>query len=259
MKFKKICAAHFLVSALLCVAGREAICQASLPQARPTGSAAESLLIGPGDLVHVTVFRLPEMETKVRVTDAGDVTLPLVGKLHIAGLTPAEASRTVALQYAAGHYLVDPQVSVMVEEYATQTVAIMGEVLRPGTFPIATPRGVMDTLALAGGFTLAADRHITIQHGSGAKQEVFLPNNAKNALAAEVLVYPGDLIIVPKAGIVYVLGDVMRPGGYVMQDDSTLTVLQAVAMASVRTIRRRKRMRWSCAERRRGTSKFRCR
>jgi polysaccharide export outer membrane protein len=90
----------------------------------------------------------------------------------------------------------------------------------------------MDTLALAGGFTPVADRHITIQRGDGEKQEVFLPNNAKDALAAKVLVYPGDLVVVPKAGIVYVLGDVMRPGGYVMHDDSTLTVLQAVAMAS---------------------------
>jgi polysaccharide export outer membrane protein len=213
-----------------CAAVLLSACSA-VAQARANG-AAESLLIGPGDLVHVTVFRMTDLETKALVTDAGDVTLPLIGKLHIAGLTPAEAARAAELQYAAGHYLVDPQVSMLVEEYATQTVAIMGEVQRPGTFPAATPRGVMDTLALAGGFTLAADRHITIQHGSGQKQEVFLPNAAKDALAADVLVYPGDLVIVPKAGIVYVLGDVGRPGGYVMQDDSTLTVLQAIAMAS---------------------------
>jgi polysaccharide export outer membrane protein len=232
MKLQNSRGGQLLVSGLLCICAVAAQGQARLSSAKPSGAAAESLLIGAGDLVHVTVFRMPDLETKARVTDAGDVTLPLVGKVHIAGLTPAEASRTVEQQYEAGHYLVEPQVSVLVEEYVTQTVAILGEVQRPGTFPAATARGVMDTLALAGGFTPAADRHITVQHGSGQKQEVFLPNDAKDALAADVLVYPGDLVIVPKAGIVYVLGDVGRPGGYVMQEDSTLTVMQAIAMAS---------------------------
>jgi len=201
----------------------------------PTSAApanSESLLIGPGDLLHATVFRTPEMETHARVTDAGDITIPLLGKLHVAGLTPPEAARLMERSYTNGHYLLHPQVSMLVEEYATQSVAIMGEVARPGKYPVTTPRGIMDTLALAGGFTIVADRHITIQHGDGRKQEVFLPNNPSQSLSNDVTVYPGDLVIVPKAGIVYVLGDVARPGGYVMQDDSTLTVMQAVAMAS---------------------------
>jgi polysaccharide export outer membrane protein len=147
-------------------------------------------------------------------------------------MTPSEAARAAEQRYSVGQYLLDPQVSIFIDEYATQAIAIMGEVQRPGTFPAATPRGVMDTLALAGGFTPAADRHIVIQHRSGDKQEVFLPNNAQAALSTAVLVYPGDLVLVPKAGIVYVLGDVARPGGYVMEDDSTLTVMQAIAMAA---------------------------
>lgn len=231
MKFQNSRAGK-VAAALLMICAMAAQGQTSVAVAHPSNGVAESLLIGRGDLVHVTVFLMPEMETKARVTDAGDVTLPLVGKVHIAGLTPAEAAHAAAMQYTAGHYLIDPQVTVLVEEYATQSVAIMGEVLRPGTFPVTTPRGVMDTLALAGGFTPSADRHITIQHNGGQKQEVFLPNNARDALAAEALVYPGDLVLVPKAGVVYVLGDVTHPGGYVMQDDSMLTVLQAVAMAS---------------------------
>lgn len=236
---------NLLVTALLCVCASTLTAQsagtsAGSTQATPTtwqkpaepGAGAESLLIGPGDLVHVNIFRMPEMETKARVTDAGDITIPLIGKFHIAGMTPAEAARTAEVHYSAAQYLVDPQVSILVEEYATQSISIMGEVQRPGTFPAATPRGVMDTLALAGGFTPAADRHITIQHRTGEKQEIFLPNSARDALSTPTLVYPGDLVLVPKAGVVYVLGDVGRPGGYVMEDDSTLTVMQAIAMAA---------------------------
>jgi polysaccharide biosynthesis/export protein len=209
-------------------------------QAQPsTGNTTESLLLGPGDTVHVTVFQSPELDTHARITDTGEITVPLAGTVHVSNMTPAAAGLVVAQKYSAGGFLRQPQVTVMVDDYATQSVAIMGEVMRPGNYPIATPRNVIDVLALAGGLDPQADRHITIQHrfennsnANAVREQVFLPNDANAALSAQVLVRPGDLIIVPKAGIVYILGDVGRPGGYVMQDDSTLTVLQAVALAA---------------------------
>ena len=89
-------------------------------------------------------------------------------------------------------------------------------------------------LSLAGGLTEYADRHIVIERGGKAGERIraFLPNRADDALNADILVRPGDTVIVPKAGIVYVLGDVAHPGGYVMQNDSQLTVLQAIALAA---------------------------
>ncbi len=190
--------------------------------------------------MHVSVFRLPEMDTKCRVTDSGEISLPLIGRLKVLGLTPPEAAAAIEQAYASRQFVMHPQVSVFVEEYATQSVSVLGEVEHPGTFPLITAHSVMDVLALAGGLTPAADRHITIQHRTpsrgghdqAAKEEVFLPNNSSTALSDERAVYPGDIVLVPKAGVVYVLGDVGRPGGYIMQDDSTLTVLQAVAMAA---------------------------
>jgi polysaccharide export outer membrane protein len=194
----------------------------------------ESLLIGAGDMLHVTIFREPDLEAKSRVTDTGDITLPLAGALHVAGLDPAQAETAVAARYESLHLLKHAQVSVLVDEYATQSISVMGEVQKPGSYPVTAPRSVIDALALAGGLTNKADRHITIEHRGqlGGKQEVFLPNNSDEALAAQVKVYPGDIVMVQKAGIVYVLGDVRQPGGYVMQDDSKMTVLQAVALAS---------------------------
>src|SRR5580698_4285700 len=198
-----------------------------------TAAAAESLLIGPGDLLHVTIFREPDLEQKVRVKDSGEIDLDLAGTLHVAGLTPGDAAKSIAQLYIRGHYLNHPQVSVLVEEYATQSVSVLGQVNKPGAVALTTPRSLLDVLSLSGGLTEIADRRITIQrHSKNESTTVFLPNDSTASLHADVTVYPGDTILVPKAGVIYLLGDAARPGGYVMQDDAKLTVLEAMAMAS---------------------------
>jgi polysaccharide export outer membrane protein len=209
------------------------------PQLAPTDpnhsdqSQNESLLIGRGDLLHITFFREPELEQKVRVKDSGEIDLDLAGTVRVAGFTSADAAKKIAQLYSLGHYLNYPQVSVVIEEFATQSVSVLGQVSRPGIFTVTTARSLLDVLAMAGGLTETADRHITVQHSNQReKSVVFLPNDAATSLQNGTIVYPGDTVVVPKAGIVYVLGDVARPGGYVMQDDANLTVLQAIAMAS---------------------------
>jgi polysaccharide export outer membrane protein len=201
--------------------------------AKPSGK--ESLLIGPGDLLHVTVLREPELEQRARVLDSGDVSLPLIGEVHVAGLDPAQASAFIDRKYLVENFLKHPNVSVFVEEYATQPVAVLGQVEKPGTYKITTARTLLDLLAMAGGLTPIADRHIMVERGPGARQReerVFLSNRSDDALMANVMIDPGDTILVPKAGIVYVLGDVGRPGGYTMENESRMTVLQAIALAA---------------------------
>ncbi|MGB7189597.1 MAG: polysaccharide biosynthesis/export family protein [Acidobacteriaceae bacterium] len=198
-------------------------------------SGKESLLIGPGDLLHVTVLREPELEQRARVLDSGDVSLPLIGEIHVAGLDPAQASAFIDGKYLIGNFLKHPSVSVFVEEFATQPVAVLGQVEKPGTYNITTARTLLDLLAMAGGLTPIADRHIMVERAPGAKrreERVFLSNRSDDALMANVMIDPGDTILVPKAGIVYVLGDVGRPGGYTMENESRMTVLQAIAMAA---------------------------
>jgi polysaccharide export outer membrane protein len=193
----------------------------------------ESLLIGPGDLLHVTVFRENDLDQKVRVKDSGEVGLQLVGNVMVKGLAPAEAAEKIASRYKDLGFLNRPQVAVFVEESVTERVAVLGEVQHPGLVPLTSSRSLLDVLSQAGGLTIAADRHITIRRPGQPPFTVFLSNDATRALAdADVLVMPGDTILVPKAGIVYVLGDVGRPGGFVMQDDARLTLLQALSLAS---------------------------
>jgi polysaccharide biosynthesis/export protein len=196
--------------------------------------ASETLLIGPGDTLHVQVLDTPEFDQHPRVTDAGQIPLMGVGDLSVAGLTPAAAAAKIRERLISNHYMNHPDVSVTVESYATQTVSVLGQVTTPGAYPISTPRPVLNVLALAGGLTNSADYHITIQHRDASQPPIsyIYSNDPHAAIAQTVEVVPGDTIIVPKAGIAYVLGDVGRPGGFVMQNlHSQLTALQAVALA----------------------------
>jgi polysaccharide biosynthesis/export protein len=201
----------------------------------PSGLAAdESLLIGSGDQLHIVVLETPDLEQHPRVTDGGDIPLLLVGNVHVTGLTPAQAAKRIEQQLIDGNFMKHPQVAVTVDQYSTQNVAVLGQVKAPGAFPITSPRSVFDMIALAGGLSDTADRHITIERQSDPTKKVdfYFSNNATHAIEDAVLVYPGDKVIVPKAGLVYVLGDVKIPGGFVMGNNSSqLTVLQVVAAA----------------------------
>lgn len=203
-------------------------------QSDETATNPESLLIGPGDLLRITVLRESELDQRARVLDSGEIPLALAGNVAVQGFTPAQAATLIAGKYREGNFLLHPEVSVFVEEFATQTVTILGQVAHPGTVRLTAPRTLIDVLSLAGGLTPDADRHIVLQRAGkgGERIRAFLPNRADDALNADILVRPGDTVIVPKAGIVYILGDVARPGGYVMQNDSQLTVLQAIALAA---------------------------
>lgn len=193
----------------------------------------ESLLIGPGDLVSVSVLQVPELNQRARVTDSGELSLTLGGKVKVEGLTPEQGARAIEQALVKGEFLVGPTVTLTIDQYATQNVSIMGEVKLPGSYPIFTSRSVIEVLAQAGGVTSFADRRITIEsHRTRQRFYYYLSNNADQALQTQVMVFPGDKIIVPRVDVVYVLGDVARPGGFPKStNDSRLTVLQAVSLA----------------------------
>jgi polysaccharide biosynthesis/export protein len=194
----------------------------------------ESLLIGPGDLLHIQVADTPEMEQHARVTDIGDVPVEGAGNVKVAGLTPAAAAVAIQNQLIAARYMRHPIVLLTVDQYATQTVSVLGEVKAPGAYPIGTPRSILDVLALAGGLTPVADRNIVIErHGDAANLVNYnYSNSASEDVDQQVYVNPGDTVLVQKAGIVYVLGDVNRPGGYPMaNNESKMTMLEAIALS----------------------------
>jgi polysaccharide export outer membrane protein len=119
-------------------------------------------------------------------------------------------------------------------EFATQQVSVIGEVKTSGAYEITTPRPILDVLALAGGLTPEANRHILVERNGDTQHplDYYVSNNGAQAIERQVMVDPGDTIVVSRAGIVYILGDVNRPGGYVMSNnESQLTLLQGLALA----------------------------
>jgi polysaccharide export outer membrane protein len=189
--------------------------------------------IGAGDLVEMTVFDTPELSGKLRVSNTGDVILPLVGTLHLQGLTAGEAQTLIRQKFIGGGFLKDPQVTVFISEYATQNVSVVGEVHKPGIYPAFGTHRLLDYLSLSEGLTPLAGTAIVITHSGhpDQPQRVKMTSGAAPQPENNPEILPGDTIFVERTGIVYVVGDVARPGGFPMDHDGQLTVMQAVALA----------------------------
>ena len=197
------------------------------------GTATEARVkIGPGDLIEVHVYDEADLNQTVRINDLGDGTFNFVGSLHVAGLTTDQAGDLLACKLQEGKYLRAPQVQVIIREYNSQQVSVVGELNKPGVYNVLGSQTLLDVVAAAGGTTPFAGPELTIQRSAdGSIFTVQLSKDAQASLASDIRIYPGDKVIVPRAGLVYVLGDVGRPGGFVMENDGKLTLLEALAMA----------------------------
>jgi polysaccharide biosynthesis/export protein len=193
----------------------------------------DQIRIGGGDLIEVSLYGVPDFKQELRVSESGDISLPLVGAVGVAGRTPEEAQVEIAKSLVAGGFFRDPHVSVFIKDYASQGVSVMGEVGRPGVYPMMGSRRLYDLVSAAGGFTPKAGKLVTVTHRDDPNNpdKVILSDDPAKSAQSNVEVMPGDTIVVAKAGIVYVVGDVVRPGGFVMENNERLTVLQAVALA----------------------------
>jgi polysaccharide export outer membrane protein len=198
------------------------------------GSAPDhtEVLIGPGDLLEVSVDGAPEYAKQVRVSATGEITLPMAGTVHVGGLPNDEAGQIIANRLSEGGFFNDPRVSVFTKESAVQGVSVLGEVQRPGIYPMPGEKRLFDVISSAGGTTQRAGNTVTITHRSDPQhpQTVTLSYNSTMPIDANIPVHPGDTVMVSKAGIVYVVGDVRVPGGFIMEN-SQMTIMQAVAMA----------------------------
>jgi polysaccharide biosynthesis/export protein len=179
------------------------------------------------------VYGSPELSNTVRVSDAGKITVPLVGAVEVLGLTAEESQRRVEQQLVSGGFLRNPQVNILVKEFATQGISVLGEVAKPGVYPLLSSRRLFDALSMAGGTTIRAGNTVVITHRDqpSAPELVTLARDPKEAARQNIELQPGDTVMVVKAGIVYVSGDVKNPGGYAIESNESLTVLQAIALA----------------------------
>jgi polysaccharide export outer membrane protein len=193
---------------------------------------AAPLRLGVGDLLEISVYNVPELNTKARVSNAGDVYLPLIDYVHVEDLTPEEAQELIAKRLEDGGFLKNPHVTVFIDEYASQAVTVLGEVQKPGPYPMMGERRLYDLISAAGGLTEKAGRTVSISHRNkpNEPQTIRLAEGLAQTAESNVPVQPGDTIVVHRAGIVYVVGAVAKPSGFLMDNDN-LTVLKAIALA----------------------------
>src|SRR6202140_3703282 len=193
--------------------------------------ANSNVKLGVGDLIEISVFGVPDLSTKARISGSGDVYLPLIDYDHLASLTTDEAQELIQKRLEDGGFVRGPHVSIFVNESASQAITLVGEVNRPGAYPAIGERRLFDLISAAGGLTDKAGRNVTIERRGdpGQKVELQLAANLTEDTQDNVDVFPGDTIIVSRAGIVYVVGDVNHPSGFRIEDNA-LTVLKALAL-----------------------------
>jgi polysaccharide export outer membrane protein len=190
--------------------------------------------LGPGFLLTLQVYNAPEMSTNLRIDDSGAVTVPLAGSVNIGGETVAGAEKTIAGVLESKELFENPQVSLNIVQYASGSVNVLGEVQSPGRIPVLAPRSLADVLAMAGGETESAGADIEIKRvvdGQEQSEHVSYVQGSSAEGLRNLMISPGATVFVHKAGIVYVLGGVSRPGGYLMINGGTLDVMQALALA----------------------------
>ncbi|MFB3814144.1 MAG: polysaccharide biosynthesis/export family protein [Terriglobales bacterium] len=193
---------------------------------------ARTGLISIGDMLDISVYGVPELSQKARVNNAGNIYLPLINYVRVADLSIADAQALIEKQFAEGGYLKNPHVSITITEFAGG-VSVMGEVARPGIYPLLGTRRLFDVLAAAGGTTDKAGQVVTITHRDrpDEPENVVLSIDPSQQFKANVKVSQGDTVVVSTAGVVYVVGQVNAPAGFVMERSSIYTVLKAIAMA----------------------------
>jgi polysaccharide export outer membrane protein len=203
---------------------------ASVQPLVPRNSSA--LVLGPGDEMEVAVYGATDLSGHTRVSGDGNISIPLVGYVHVGGLTSSEAEGAIEEKLRQGNILNDPQVSVFVKEYTSSGVSVVGEVVKPGSYTILGPHRLFDVLQAAGGLTeKAANRAVISHRGSEDPNTVELSKDPAQMALSNVELQPGDTLVVPAAPIVYVLGEVTKPGGYVLGSGGGVTVLRIVAAA----------------------------
>ena len=211
-------------------------------------STSPAYVLGPDDEITVRVLDVDEIDgTAARIDPSGNLDLPLVGKVKVAGESVSQLE--AALTQKLAKYVRDPQVSVTVSDYKSQPVSVLGAVNTPGTYNLTGPTTLAQVLSKAGGLRNDAGNTVNITR-SQTWGAIPLPNakidasgqfttadvNVKSLMDAKnprdnIMMQPTDVISVPRADLVYVVGAVNKPGGFVLNERENMSVLQAVSMS----------------------------
>jgi polysaccharide biosynthesis/export protein len=253
---------RFLAAGALCLSGMPSLAQYAGPAVTspptpastssvPSESDAADVKIEPGDVISIATYGAPELTTTtqtssggitsgtnpapmqgVKISASGEVSLPYLGSVKLAGLTPAEAATKLESALKQGGFLVDPQVSVQLVDSPTRAITVIGEVMKPAPIPAYGHLRLLDAISACGGLTPMASHSVTIRRvGNPDPISIELGTDARAANASDIPLQLGDTVIVSKVGSVFVLGYVKTPSAIPLSNNAPVTVLRALAMA----------------------------
>ncbi len=180
--------------------------------------------LGAGDLVRVSVFGAPDLSAEVRVSESGNISYPLVGQLSVAGRSPAQVEAMIGAHLVEGGFVRDPQVSLLVLEYRSQQVSVLGHVVKPGQYSLQSASTVLSLLAEAGGpINDEAADFATVMRKDGTKATIDLAALFNGDPKQNVPITGGATIYVPRAPQFYVYGEVQKPGMYRLERNMTVS------------------------------------
>ncbi len=190
-------------------------------------------LVGPGDVLDITVYDHDDLKTRVRVSSNGSIVMPLLGQVEVDALTVPQITEKITVLLADG-YLVNPQVNVFIQEFRSKKVVVLGQVRSPGLIELSGPISFLELISKVGGLERDAGETATIKRQEGGADSV-IPINLVSLieggdLSQNAQILDGDTVVIAKAGMCYVTGEVSKPGSYACGDNTT--VLQMIALAN---------------------------
>lgn len=203
------------------------------PPDKPAGQTARpaDYRLGPNDLLAISVYDFADLSRELRVSEEGFISLPLLpAPVRASGLTRRELEQAIAAALQANGLVNRPQVTVFIKEYRARVVTIVGAVRTPMAYDLMGPTPLLELISRAGGLADDAAEAITLT-ANGVSRQISISRLMEGGPETNVILEGGETVHVPRAGIVYVVGAVRRPGGFVLRSQQPLTVMKALALA----------------------------
>ena len=200
---------------------------------------AEDLPLGPGDYLKISVYGNPDLTLETKISEVGTITFPLIGVISLDGLTTSAAEKKISDMLRDGGFVKKAQVNIIVTTLQSQQVSILGQVLKPGRYPMDGKRSITEMLAVAGGISPDGGETVTVirtQNGKSAKRVIDIIDMIHSGnLAENYDLEPNDLVYVERYPRFYIYGEVQRPGVYRLE--KAMTLVQALSAGGGITLR----------------------
>lgn len=208
--------------------------QAAAPAPAAAGRLASEPVLGVGDVIKMSVYQNPDLAVEQRISETGQINVPLIGAVSVGGKTVPQAQAEVERLLREGRFVIRPQVTIQTLTIRSSQISILGQVPKPGRFPIdIVGSKVSEMIAAAGGVMPGGADVVTLvgnRNGRPVKLDIDLPLILQSGRAdLDVPVENGDIIYVDRAPTIYIYGEVQRPGQVRLEREMTL--MQALAQA----------------------------